>query len=218
MNNAEFRAWDEQKKVMHHDFQYIKSGDQGNDWIVFTSDKQKLTDEPHPLQNPYFSQQLKISQFTGMLDKKGNKIFEGDIIKVVSDGEFVFNHVVEFDDESCCYEIGITHNREYTVIAMEWAKDDQYYDYEIIGNIYENEDLCIDMKTERPSINPKVNQSLLDWAVNNWKEQVQQRPLGNVHRRTLDDVWRQVIKRAGVNPESVIGPAHDDLIAKCNEA
>lgn len=138
MNNAEFRAWDEQAKVMHHDFQYIKSGDGGNDWLIFTSDKQKLTDEPHPFKDPYFQQQMKISQFTGMLDIKGKKIFEGDVVKVVSDGEFAFNHLVEFDLQSCCYEIKTIHSREFNVIAMERAKDDQYYQYEVIGNIYEN--------------------------------------------------------------------------------
>lgn len=43
MKNSKLRAWDEQNKVMHHDFQFIKSGNDGNDWIVFSSDKQKLT-------------------------------------------------------------------------------------------------------------------------------------------------------------------------------
>jgi len=34
------------------------TGEEGNDWIVFTSDKQKITDKPHPLKNPFFQQQL----------------------------------------------------------------------------------------------------------------------------------------------------------------
>lgn len=33
MKEIKFRAWDEQNKVMHNDFQFIKSGDSGNDWI-----------------------------------------------------------------------------------------------------------------------------------------------------------------------------------------
>ena len=36
------RAWDECNKIMHYDFQFIKSGDNGNDWIIFQSDKQEL--------------------------------------------------------------------------------------------------------------------------------------------------------------------------------
>lgn len=30
-----FRAWDENNEVMHNDFQFIKSGNDGNDWILF---------------------------------------------------------------------------------------------------------------------------------------------------------------------------------------
>ena len=76
MKKSKFRAWDEQNKVMHHDFQYIKSGNDGNDWIVFTSDKQKLTDELHPFNNPYFQQQLVIMENVGI-----NDIYEGDIVQ-----------------------------------------------------------------------------------------------------------------------------------------
>ena len=56
------------------------------------------------------------------------------------------------------------------------------------------------------------DQSLLDWAVTSWHEQVAHRPMENVYRRTLDSVWRQVIRFAGEDPQSIIGPSHDDLL------
>ena len=56
------------------------------------------------------------------------------------------------------------------------------------------------------------DQSLLDWAVTSWHEQVAYRPMENVYRRTLDSVWRQVIRFAGEDPHSIIGPSHDDLL------
>jgi hypothetical protein len=52
---------------------------------------------------------------------------------------------------------------------------------------------------------------LLHWAVERWHAEVAHRPIVNVHRRSLDDTWRQVIRRLGGDPLSLIGPAHDEL-------
>lgn len=58
-----------------------------------------------------------------------------------------------------------------------------------------------------------IDHRLHEWAVTCWREQVEHRPLVNIHRRTLDGVWRQVIRFAGGDPDSVIGPPHDALAA-----
>jgi hypothetical protein len=55
---------------------------------------------------------------------------------------------------------------------------------------------------------------LLTWAVGRWNAEVRNRPLINVHRRSLDDAWRQVIRFAGGDPDLLVGPAHDDLVAR----
>ncbi len=55
--------------------------------------------------------------------------------------------------------------------------------------------------------------ALREWAVNGWRSEVQFRPMVNVHRRTLDDCWRQVMRYAGLDPVEAVGPAHDDLLA-----
>lgn len=54
---------------------------------------------------------------------------------------------------------------------------------------------------------------VVDWAVERWHAEVANRPLRNIHRRTLDDTWRQVIRRFGGDDEMLIGPRHDDLVA-----
>ena len=115
MRQLKFRAWDEQQKIMHHDFQCIKSGEERNDWIVFTSDKQKLTDKPHPLQNPYFSQQLKVMQWTGI-----NNIYEGDVVDFGGIG------VVKYEEDRFFVDCENLHTR----VSNK---------HKVVGNIYENE-------------------------------------------------------------------------------
>lgn len=58
-----------------------------------------------------------------------------------------------------------------------------------------------------------VMPGLIEFAVARWNDEVKDRPLVNVHRRTMDDLWRQVIRFAGAVPESLIGPSHDELLA-----
>jgi hypothetical protein len=51
------------------------------------------------------------------------------------------------------------------------------------------------------------------WAVDQWQHEVANRPLANVHRRTLDATWRQVIRHHGGDDVLLCGPKHDDLVA-----
>lgn len=59
----------------------------------------------------------------------------------------------------------------------------------------------------------EVRRDLLEWAVSRWKAEVENRPLINVHRRTLDDTWRQVILYAGGDPVDLVGTDHDTRLA-----
>lgn len=54
---------------------------------------------------------------------------------------------------------------------------------------------------------------LLEWAVSKWNDEVKNRPIVNIHRRSLDDAWRQVIRWAGGDPIALVGPSHDQLLA-----
>lgn len=64
---------------------------------------------------------------------------------------------------------------------------------------------------------PAADNALVEWAVERWFAEVAQRPLVNVHRRTLDATWRQVIRHAGGDDIVRCGPRHDDLLATQKE-
>jgi len=136
MREIKFRAWDEGNKVMHFDFQFIRSGVEGNDWIIFISDKfplKKHETNPFTNPNPYFAQQLKVMQYTGLKDKNGKEIYEGDILKIHDDEEYQGTTVtisVEF-----LYGAFVDSYFHWTLNNI---KD---YKREIIGNIYENPEL-----------------------------------------------------------------------------
>lgn len=55
--------------------------------------------------------------------------------------------------------------------------------------------------------------SVVSFAVDRWLAEVSNRPLVNKNRRTLDDTWRQVIRRFGGDPDVLLGPPHDELAA-----
>lgn len=55
------------------------------------------------------------------------------------------------------------------------------------------------------------------WAVGRWRAEVENRPLVNIHRRSLDDSWRQVIRHFGGDPEALCGRAHDELLTLAKE-
>jgi hypothetical protein len=54
---------------------------------------------------------------------------------------------------------------------------------------------------------------LADWVAERWHAEVANRPLVNVHRRSLDDTWRQVFRHLGFDDEARLGPRHDELRA-----
>src|SRR6187399_3066751 len=82
-----FRAWDNSNEIMHTNVQFIRSGDGGNDFICFTSDQQSADEGTDAtkivLSNPYFREQIKLMEFTGLRDNENNvDVYEGDRVKM----------------------------------------------------------------------------------------------------------------------------------------
>jgi uncharacterized phage protein (TIGR01671 family) len=111
-----------------------------------------------PARNPdesnssHFIRSSTIGQFTGLTDKNGVKIFDGDILQgdeypYCSEGEYNYFAEVVWFDEGCCGAGLYTHkNPKSTVKGIshgncEWLEDFDSDKWQVIGNIYDNPEL-----------------------------------------------------------------------------
>ncbi|WP_271028064.1 YopX family protein [Enterococcus faecium] len=129
-----FRAWDKRKNVMRDVavLHFTKNGK--TNFIEYWINPTEL--------KSYHVRNIDLMQSTGLKDKNSIEIFEGDIVLVnVSNG---FDHLVnektvvqesEFHSGLICKSLasGMEHR------VFKHKKMD--YEYEVIGNIYENSEL-----------------------------------------------------------------------------
>lgn len=126
-----FRAWDTTNKEMFKDtFAITKSGQ------VVVVEQESVASSPDYV----FVDHLVIMQSTGLKDKNGKEIFEGDVVRQVRTQPTTENETIT----------GVVTMIEGTWLIMNdceqlasklWSETDEN---EIIGNIYENPELLED--------------------------------------------------------------------------
>lgn len=79
-----------------------------------------------------------ICQFTGLTDKNGTKIFEGDIVRGKDYGGLRREGVVEYDKYTAGYNIVPKTKSEYRECSIITSLSPAEEYLEIIGNIYDN--------------------------------------------------------------------------------
>ena len=81
-------------------------------------------------------------------------------------------------------------------------------------------DLLIELDTAFPDMAGSFNieaenkNEHVRWAVSRWEAEVKNRPMQNIHRRALDDTWRQVIRHFGGDDIGLCGLLHDELLGR----
>ena len=124
-----FRAWD---KVGNEMINYIISINFVFGYITF--------DTENVINKKRYFDDITIMQSTGLYDRHGVEIFQGDVVEIIYDLE-PFTGVVVYDLGEADFKA--TNNRE------DYGNNFQYLtvgeSIKVIGNIWENEDLLNDI-------------------------------------------------------------------------
>jgi uncharacterized phage protein (TIGR01671 family) len=116
MRTIKFRAWDKDNKQMTVDFAVFADGRGAGAYDPVSSDGDEIYEN------------YELMQFTGLHDKNGKEIYEGDIVEYVGQIK-EYHHEVKF--KNGCFIAGTSLNNG-TIEELN---------LEVIGNIWENPEL-----------------------------------------------------------------------------
>jgi len=135
MKEIKFRAWDRRLKRFSLDFLISPNG---RICLNFSGDYVNTGD---------IDDDIELMQYTGLLDKNGKEIYEGDIV-TTGKGEGGFPpydqeqpRLIEFRNGCWCFDAGRYEDGDWIRFGFWTASNEgknQLKQMEVIGNIYEN--------------------------------------------------------------------------------
>lgn len=121
--NPKFRAWLKEEKRMTD----------VNEMTFIDGEVYLISD----VTDFYAYEEFKLMQSTGLKDKNGNEIFEGDIVKYKLE-EKTFTDIASFNKFFACF--GLEDDTGDWFCSFDWLLENiKQDDIEVVGNIYEEE-------------------------------------------------------------------------------
>lgn len=140
MNQIKFRVWNGERMLYPEFFGSNAFGSKGIITIGWTN--QGYIDLGVIRKEPYEARgSCTLMQFTGLLDKDGIEVYEGDILEVTSDNDGQ-KYITTF---VCRLYYGISfHNSRLTLDMGLYDYSVHSHNCKVIGNIYEHPNLLTD--------------------------------------------------------------------------
>ena len=132
---SKYRAWDKARNEMNYKVMVGNCDTDDENWacpIIWIEEEKDWL---------HFDDYECIMQSTGLKDKNGKEIFEGDILAFETDDEVIKVNVF-WDEEHALFMFESKKYNEQEPLAE--LVENNTYPFEIIGNIYENPELLED--------------------------------------------------------------------------